>query len=302
MPTTSDPHIRPALRGVFTALVTPMNRDGSLDLGALDALVDAQLAGKIDGLVPCGTTGESVTLDAQEWQTVVGRVAKRVAGRVPVIAGTGSNNTAKVVENQKKALDLGASHALVVTPYYNKPTPEGLYRHYLAVAEAAPLPVILYNVPGRTGCDLKPETVARLASVPNIVGIKEAAGDLDRVTVLRRSVPNSFTVRTGDDPMACAWTLLGGDGVVSVASNTVPAEMVRMLHAALADDAATARASHNLLRDLFSVLFIESNPIPVKAFLALQNRIQEAYRLPLCELRPENREKLRAVMTAGGWL
>lgn len=291
-----------ALRGVFTALVTPMNRDGSVDFAALDALVDHQLAGGINGLVPCGTTGEAATMSNDEREKVIGAVVKRANGRVPVVAGTGTQGTATTIEAQQRAKDLGATHGLVVTPFYNKPTPEGLYRHYAKVADSVDLPVVIYNVPSRTGCDIKPDTVARLAKVPGIVGIKEATGDLDRVPALRASISTRFGVLSGDDATACAFTLMGGDGVISVASNVVPSEMVAMTIAARQGDAKTAREAHNRLRNLMAALFLESNPIPVKAAVAMQGRIQECYRLPLCEMQAGTRSALEGALRAGRWI
>jgi 4-hydroxy-tetrahydrodipicolinate synthase len=290
------------LRGVFTALVTPMNKDGSVDFGALDALVDAQLAGGIKGLVPCGTTGEATTLNGAERAQVVSRVAKRAGGRVPVVAGTGSNSTAETIEHQKRAKDAGATHALVVTPYYNKPTPEGLFRHYTAVAESTDLPIIVYNVPSRTGCDVKPDTLARLAGIPRVVGVKEATADLDRVTLIRRTAPQGFALMSGDDASCCPFVLLGGDGVISVSSNLLPAEMVAMITAALEGKLDKARAGHHALRDINLGLFVESNPIPIKAAMAMKGMLKEHYRLPLCEIQPDNRKKLEAVLKGGGWL
>ncbi|HET6344372.1 MAG TPA: 4-hydroxy-tetrahydrodipicolinate synthase [Myxococcota bacterium] len=290
------------LRGVLTALVTPMNQNGSIDWAALDALVDRQLAAGIDGLVPCGTTGESATLTPEERDGVIDRVVRRVAGRVPVVAGTGSNSTAATVENQRRAQTLGASHGLVVTPFYNKPTSEGLYRHYATVAEGADLPVVIYNVPGRTACDIKPETVAQLAKLPGIVGIKEATADLDRVTALRAGIATRFALLSGDDGTTCAFTLMGGDGVISVASNVVPEEMRAMVHAALEGRVEAARDGHARLRNLIHALFLESNPIPVKAAMAMRDGLQEAYRLPLCPMTAGARTALQGVLRAGGWI
>ena len=289
------------LQGTFTALVTPFNRDGSLDLPALDALVDSQMAAGINGLVPCGTTGEAATLSAQERDQLIARVAQRVSGRGAVIAGTGANGTAASIENQRRAKDVGATHGLVVTPYYNKPTQEGLYRHYCAIVEAVDLPLIIYNVPSRTACDIKPETVVRLAKVPRIVGIKEATGDLDRLAPIR-AANEHFALLSGDDATTCPFVLMGGDGVISVVSNVVPAEMVTLVQAARAGRSIEARQQHNRLRALIAALFIESNPIPVKAAMALQGHIQETYRLPLCEMRPENRPHLSDVLRAGRWI
>lgn len=291
-----------SLHGTFTAIVTPMNRDGSLDLGALDALVDAQLAAGISGLVPCGTTGETATLTEDEQNTVIGRVVKRVAGKVPVIAGAGSNATSITITNTKRVKDLGASHALIVAPYYNKPTQDGLVRHYSAVTDAVDIPVVAYNVPGRTASDIKPETVITLAKNPRIVAIKDATSDLDRVTVTGRTVRKDFTQLSGEDATCCAFTLMGGNGVVSVISNVVPAETVQMIAHAERGEVAQARAMHNRLRDIATALFWESNPIPAKAALAMMGRMQDTLRLPLVEMTETNRTKLRDVLKAGGWL
>lgn len=290
------------LRGVLTALVTPMNKDGSIDFGALDALVDQQLEAGIDGLVPCGTTGESVTLNSEERAKVITAVVKKAANKATVVAGAGANSTAVAIEHQKRAKDTGAHYALVVTPYYNRPTPEGLFRHYSALLEAVDLPIILYNVPNRTGCDMLPETVARLAKLRGIVAVKEASNDLDRVAALRDTTDPSFTILSGEDGTCCPFALLGGDGVISVASNVAPREMVMMIHAALAGQAVDARVRHHGLRTLFKALSIESNPIPVKAALTMMGIVQENYRLPLCELRPENREALALALKGGGWI
>ncbi len=291
----------PKLTGTFTALVTPMNQDGSLDLAALDQLVDQQLAHNVEGLVPCGTTGESPTLSAQERETVIGRVVKRVAGRVPVIAGTGANSTSAAIEQQKRARDTGATHTLVVTPYYNRPTPEGLYRHYAAICAAVELPIILYNVPSRTGCDMSPDTVARLSKLTGVVGIKEATGEIDRVAAIRDKTSTDFAILSGDDGTTCPFVLMGGDGVICVASNLVPTAMGDMVRAALAGNVATACAQHLRLRPLFRALALESNPIPIKAALATSGLVQEIYRLPLCEMSAEAKARLLAVLAAGGW-
>ncbi|MEZ4271609.1 MAG: 4-hydroxy-tetrahydrodipicolinate synthase [Myxococcota bacterium] len=297
---------RQNLGGTFTALVTPMNRDGSVDFGALDKLVDWQIDAGIEGLVPCGTTGESATMDAQERASVIERVIARAntraGNRVTVIAGAGSNDTRAAIEHQRRAKDVGASYSLVATPYYNKPTPEGLYRHYSALREAVDLPIVIYNVPGRTACDMKPATVSRLSSIDGIVAIKEATGDLDRVAAIRKSTPADFAILSGDDPSACALAFMGGDGVISVSSNVVPKQMSEMMRYALQGKVSEARAEHNRLRPLFEALFWESNPIPVKAALVLQKRLQENYRLPLCEMNAELRTKLAEVLKVGGWL
>ena len=279
-----------------------MNQDGSVDFGALEALVDWQLAEGVEGFVPCGTTGESATMTAQERQDVIARVVDRAAGRVPVIAGAGHNATAVAIEHQKRAADTGAAYALVATPYYNKPTPEGLYRHYSALLDAADIPIVLYNVPGRTGCDMTPPTVARLAELEGIVAIKEATADLDRVAAIRAVTAEDFALLSGDDGTACPFAMLGGDGVISVASNTVPKAMSEMMRAALGGEMAAAREQHGKLRSLFEALFWESNPIPVKASLVMMGKVQEHYRLPLCEMGAKARADLETLMRRDGWL
>jgi 4-hydroxy-tetrahydrodipicolinate synthase len=290
------------LKGAYTALVTPMNADGSVDYGALDALVEAQIKGGIDGLVPCGTTGESATMTGQERYDVIKHVVEKTNGRVPVVAGAGSNSTSVAIEHQKRAVDTGAQYALVVTPYYNKPTPEGLYRHYAALLEAADIPIILYNVPSRTACDMKPDTIARLAKLDGIAAVKEATADLDRVPVIKNSTPDDFILLSGDDGSTCPFVLAGGDGVISVTSNLLPELMVEMVHCAADGNAERAQAIHNQLREIISALFIESNPIPLKTALELQGRFTAHMRLPLCEMEAANRETLAEVMKKGGWL
>ncbi len=296
MTTAAAPH-RAALCGTMTALVTPFNNDGSLDLGALEALVDWQLEAGIEALVPCGTTGEACTLSDAERAQVIACVAKRAAGRVPIVAGTGSYSTQLTLHHQRQAQEAGATVGLVVTPYYNKPTPEGLYRHFSSIAEANSLPVVVYNVPSRTGCDLGPAVLLRLANHPNIVGIKEATGELDRVQAIRSGAPH-LALLSGDDGSACAFTLMGGDGVISVAANVAPVQVGQMIRFARAGNLTQARALHSQLRSLFEVLFLESNPIPVKAALAWQNRLGEHYRLPLCALSPEPKRRLHEVLNA----
>ena len=288
------------LQGVHTALVTPMNPDGSIHYAALDALIDAQLEAGIDGLVPCGTTGESATMNAQERYTVIKHVVDRVGGRVPVIAGTGANATSVAIEHQKRAQDTGARYSLVVTPYYNKPTPEGLYRHYSALLEAAELPILLYNVPSRTGCDMGPETVARLAELKGIIGIKEATADLSRVSAIKKVTPDDFIIVSGDDATCCPFVLQGGHGVISVSSNLIPGAMVEMIHAALEGDAQKAEGLRERLTTVFDILFIESNPIPVKTALELQGHFTAHMRLPLCEMGATNRAQLASTLRAAG--
>ena len=289
------------LSGTFTALVTPFNRDGTVDTGALDALVAQQLAAKIDGLVPCGTTGEAATLTADERDLVLSRVVQAVAGRIPVVAGTGSNSTAATILAQRRALDLGASHGLVVTPYYNRPTAEGLYAHYAAVAEATPLPLLAYNVPSRTGCDLTAAVWQRLASSPRIVGFKEASGDLTRLPALRAASADAALL-SGDDLTCAAFVLLGGDGVISVLSNLLPAAMVALVAAARAGALVPVRAAQARLAGLMADLFRTPNPVPIKAALALRGDIQEIYRLPLVPLPAAERAALADRLHTNGWL
>lgn len=289
------------LRGTFTALVTPFNADGSVDFGALDALVDFQRAGGISGLVPCGTTGEAATLTENERFAVISAVAKKAAN-LPIIAGTGTHNTAQSVDYHRKAADHGATHSLAVTPYYNKPTSSGLIAHYTAMADAAPLPLMLYNVPARTGCDMALEVVIELARHPNIVAVKEATGLMDRVTRLRRSVPEDFAILSGDDPTAALLGLLGGDGLVSVSSNFAPAEIGQLITAALDGAVSEVQRLQDMLLVLFDAFFIESNPIPVKAALAMKGLVHERYRLPLTPMAPANRETLAIILRENRWL
>ncbi len=284
------------LRGTFTAIVTPFNADGSVDFSALDAFVDWQIEQGVQGLVPCGTTGESATMSANERADVISRVVQRAAGRVLVIAGAGANSTADAIEHQKRAADTGAAYALVVTPYYNRPSSEGLYRHYAALLESVDIPIILYNVPGRTACDMLPPTVARIAKLPGIAAIKEATGDLSRVHAIRRATPKDFAILSGDDPTAAAFCWHGGDGVISVTSNVAPKAFSTMIQAALGEKVLEARTLHNDLSDLFTALFLEANPIPVKAGLTLMEKIQEHYRLPLCPMDVTLRSTLEQVL------
>ncbi len=298
--------MKKSLHGAMTALVTPMNKDGSIDFGSLDALVDWQLEQGIDGLVPCGTTGESATMTASERAEVITRVVKRAGDKVTVIAGAGSNDTAVAADHQKRAADTGAAYALVVTPYYNKPTAEGLYRHYNVLLDAANIPIILYNVPGRTACDMLPETVERLAKLEGVAGIKEATGDIDRVAALKSRVPDDFAILSGDDLSACAFTWMGGDGVISVSSNIVPKAMSEMIRFARDGNIAQSREIHLKLRPVFEALFWESNPIPVKAAVAMQDymkgKMEAHYRLPLCPMDADISRRLEELLRQDGWL
>ena len=290
------------IRGCGTALVTPFRKDESLDLEALRRLVQFQLRSGIDFLVPCGTTGETPTLEHAEYLGVVRTVVQEVAGKVPVIAGVGGNNTRKVIELASEVRGLGVGGILSVAPYYNKPTQEGLYQHFRAIAESTDLPVVVYNVPSRTSSNLEPATVARLAGIPNIVGIKEACGSIVQQMEVLAAVPPDFAVLSGDDAFTFPLMSLGGVGVISVISNEVPAEMTRLAHLMLEGKIAEARALHFRLWPLMQVNFIETNPIPVKAALAMMGLIGEVYRLPLVPLKAENRAKLENVLAAQGLL
>ena len=288
--------------GVYTALVTPF-RSGVVDEDAMRALVEDQIANGVDGLVPVGTTGESPTLSFEEHIRVIELVVQVTQKRVPVIAGAGANATREAIELSLAAKKVGADGLLQVTPYYNKPSQEGMFRHFKAIVEACPLPTMLYNVPGRTGCDLLPETVARLAAeVPEIVGIKEATGSVLRASQILARVPSSFVVMSGDDAAAFSLFGLGAKGVISVVSNVAPAEMAEMWDAAAAGNWERARALHFKLLPLSEGLFIESNPVPVKSALAMMGRIVDELRPPLYPLVGPNREKVRAFMAQVGLL
>lgn len=285
------------IEGTFTAIVTPFRADTTLDEAALRALIGAQLAGGIDGLVPCGTTGETPTLEHEEWERVIQITVEEVRGRVPVIAGTGSNATKKAVEQTRRARELGVDGALVVTPYYNKPGPAMLDAHYRAVAAEGGLPVVLYNVPGRTGCNLLPSTVAALAKVPNIVAVKEASGNLTQVQEILGLVdPSRFTVLSGDDGLALPMYALGAQGVISVASNVVPAEMKSLRTRYTAGDVTGAAAENARLFPLFQALFCEPNPVPCKMALSMMGRMTATVRAPLGPLQPKSIDAVRAAL------
>jgi 4-hydroxy-tetrahydrodipicolinate synthase len=288
------------LRGCGTALVTPFRKDGSLDLDALRRLIQFQLRAGTDFLVPCGTTGETPTLEHAEYLAIVRTVVQEVAGRVPVIAGVGGNNTGKVIDLAAKVRGLGVQGILSVAPYYNKPTQEGLYQHFQAVAESTNLPIIVYNVPARTSSNIEPPTVARLSKIPNIIGIKEASGSIVQQMEVLAAVPPGFRVLSGDDSFTFPLMALGGVGVISVTSNEIPGEMTRLAHLLLEGKLEAARQLHFSLLPLMQVNFIETNPIPVKAALAMMGMIEEVYRLPMVPMNPENRAKLEKVLAAQG--
>lgn len=282
--------------GAIVATVTPF-QNGRLDRKGLARLVEFQIRNGTDGIVPCGTTGESATLAYEEHEAVIDVVVEAADGRVPVIAGTGSNNTKEAIVLTRYAKKAGADAALVITPYYNKPTQEGLYRHFRAVAESADIPIILYNVPGRTGVNMAAETVARLAEIRNIVGVKEASGNLNQVCDIIRMTPKKFCVLSGDDALFFPMMALGAKGVISVASNVAPKDMADLYDAYAMGEISRAREIHYRLWPLFHVLFIETNPIPAKTGLAIMKRIREEFRLPLCPMSEANRKKLAAVLS-----
>ncbi|MCD6496982.1 MAG: 4-hydroxy-tetrahydrodipicolinate synthase [Deltaproteobacteria bacterium] len=283
------------LSGTITALVTPM-RDEKVDLDALKRLVRRQLDAGVDGLVPCGTTGEAATLSRTEYDSVIETVVTEVAGAVPVIAGTGTNSTNRVIETTKRTAALGATAALVVTPYYNKPTQEGLYQHYKKVADESGLPIVLYNVPGRTGCNLLPQTVARLADLPGIIAVKEASGSLDQLYDVVTGCGDKLDVLTGDDALAFPSICAGARGVVSVTSNVVPDRMSQMVQATLDGNMIKAREFHYQLLDLFRAMFFETNPIPVKTAMGLMGLMDPEIRLPLWMMSPQAKGRLEQVL------
>lgn len=291
------------LRGCGTALVTPFKQDGSVDEAALRDLVRWQVESGIDFLVPCGTTGETPTLSHEEWVCVVDLTIETAGGRVPIMAGATSNNTREAVEKTKEMSSRsGVDYILTATPYYNKPTQEGVYQHFKAIAEASTKPLILYNIAGRTGTNIETPTLLRLAQLPNIAGVKEASGNIGQIAEVCASVPEDFLVFSGDDGITLAVIGLGGVGIVSVVSNEIPAEMTRLTGAALNGKWDTARLLFRKYLPLMQANFIESNPGPAKAVLAMMGRIEEIYRLPLVPMKPENRARLATLVTDLGLL
>jgi len=288
--------------GTYTALVTPFTKNGAVDELRLRDLVEAQIAAGIDGLVPCGTTGESPTLSHEEHNHVIDLIVKFTAKRCKVIAGTGSNSTDEAVMMTRHAKDAGADASLQVAPYYNKPTQAGLYAHFRKIAEDGGLPIIIYNIPGRCGVDVNNETTTRLRrDLPGrVVGLKEATGNVDRVSQMRQLVDKDFSILSGDDSLTLPMMAVGAQGVISVASNVVPREVTDMVRAALNGDFATAGKLHAKLFPLFKDLFIETNPIPVKAALAMAGKIEETYRLPLVPMADNNKATLRKTLVALG--
>ena len=290
------------LTGCGTAIVTPFLADESIDEAALRRLIEHQIEGGVDFIVACGTTGESVTLSESEQTRLVALTVQAVAGRVPVVAGAGGYNTREVIEKIRRYEALGVEAILSVTPYYNKPTQEGLYLHFEAIAEASRLPIILYNVPGRTGCNLEPATVVRLAQHPRIVAIKEASGNISQIAELSALVDPEFAIFSGDDALILPVAALGGVGVISVASNLIPREVAELTRLSVSGQLTAARELNRRLTPVFKAMFIESNPIPVKAALAMNGLIEEIYRLPMCPLGEANRRRLEAVLQEAGIL
>jgi 4-hydroxy-tetrahydrodipicolinate synthase len=288
--------------GCGTALVTPFRRDLSLDEAALRKLVRRQIHAGINFLVPCGTTGENPTLTRAEHLRVVEITLEEAKGKVPVLAGAGGYNTQEVIELAREVERLGADGILSVTPYYNKPTQEGLYQHFKAIAEAVRLPIVVYSVQGRTGVNVEPATLARLAQISNIVGVKEASGNITQMANIIQQVPESFAVLSGDDAITLPLIALGGRGIISVASNEIPAEMTALAQLCLAGDFPGARALQRKYLPLMEVNFIESNPIPVKAAMGLMGLLDPVYRLPMCPPKPDNLARIEKVLDGAGLL
>ena len=283
-------------QGVFTAIVTPFNQDESINEDDLKKLMDFNIERGVSGIVPMGTTGESPTLNHDEHVRVIEIVCKHVGGRVPIIAGTGSNSTKEALFMTSRAKDLGADASLQVAPYYNKPTQEGFYRHFKKIADEVDLPLIIYNIPGRTGKNIETDTIVELAKHPNIVGVKEASGNLPQMMDVIHRTPEDFVVLSGDDNLTLPLMAAGGKGVISVASNIVPDRMSAMVKAGLDGDFEEMRKIHYELLPFFKVEFIETNPIPIKTALAMKGMIKEVFRLPMCEMSGENKKKLKTVL------
>ncbi len=284
--------------GVGTALVTPFTRSGDLDEQGVRRLGRRQIDGGVHFLVPCGTTGESPTMTDAERVRVVEILVDEARGQVPVLAGAGGYNTREVIALGEDMRRAGAAGLLSVTPYYNKPTQEGLYQHYRAIAESTPLPIIVYNVPGRTGVNVETSTLARLSEISNIVGVKEASGNITQMCDVCGALPEDFIVLSGDDAITLPLMAIGGRGIISVASNEIPGEMVRMVEAAERGDFTAARAVHNRILPLMQVNFVEANPIPVKTAMAAMGLLEETFRLPMCASKPESKAKILNVLKA----
>jgi 4-hydroxy-tetrahydrodipicolinate synthase len=288
--------MRTPFTGVGTALITPFTRSGALDEAGIRRLARRQVDAGIHFLVPCGTTGETPTLSDAERRRVVELVVDEAAGKVPVVAGAGGYDTKEVVHAAREMQKAGATGLLSVTPYYNKPTPEGLFLHFSAIADATPLPIILYNVPGRTGCNIDAATCAKLATIPNVVAVKEASGNIQQMVEICRAVPEEFLVLSGDDALTLPLMAVGGRGLISVASNEIPAEMVAMVEAAERGDYAAARTVHNRILPLMLGNFVESNPGPVKFAMASMGLCEEVFRLPMVSPRAASQQKILAIL------
>ena len=294
--------MRTPFTGVGTAIVTPFTADGALDESGVRRLARRQIDEGVHFLVPCGTTGESPTLSEEERTRIVQICVEEARGKVPVLAGAGGYDTREVIHTARQMERAGANGLLSVTPYYNKPTPDGLIQHYKAIAESTTLPIVLYNVPGRTGCNIDPATLVKLAAIPNIIGVKEASGNIQQMCEICRSVPPDFIVLSGDDAITLPLMSVGGRGVISVASNEAPRQMSQIVEAAERGDFAAARKLHAALLPLMLVNFVESNPIPVKAAMAAMGLLGEVYRLPMVAPRAESRAKIVAVLRETGLL
>ncbi|SIQ92503.1 4-hydroxy-tetrahydrodipicolinate synthase [Alkalispirochaeta americana] len=287
-------------KGVYTALITPFTAEGAIDEPALRRIVNAQIEAGVAGLVPVGTTGESPTVTHQENIRVIGIVIEEARGRVPVIAGTGSNSTAEAIEMTREAKKLGATATLQVAPYYNKPSQEGFYRHFTTIADTVDLPIMVYNIPGRTGKNIETDTLVRMANHPNIVAIKEASGSISQMMDVIARLPEDFAVLSGDDNLAFVLTSLGGQGVVSVASNLIPSRMVKLVDQTLQGEWAHAREAHYKLLPFFRALFLDTNPVPIKYMMHRAGFCENSYRLPMVPLSEENQRSIDALLTRYG--
>jgi len=284
------------LQGTITAIVTPFDANGAINEKSLRELVNFQIDNGVSGIVPCGTTGESPTLSYEEHNRVVNIAIQEARGRVPIIAGTGSNATDEAVALTQHAHESGADYSLQVAPYYNKPTQKGFYEHFMTIADAVAIPLIIYNIPGRTGKNIETDTLLRMAEHKNIVGVKEASGSIPQIMDVISQRPEGFTVLSGDDNITLPVIALGGDGVISVASNIAPKQVSEMVNDALKGNWSEARRQHYHLLPFFKALFLETNPIPIKTALAMKGMLQEVFRSPLCVMEPKNREQLKTVL------
>jgi 4-hydroxy-tetrahydrodipicolinate synthase len=292
--------MRQPFTGCGTALVTPFTRDGGVDEAAVSRLARRQIDGGVHFLVPCGTTGEVPTLTEEEQVRIVELVVAEARGKVPVLAGAGGYNTREVIHMGKRMRAAGADGLLSVTPYYNKPTPEGLVQHYRAIGDAVGLPIVVYNVPGRTGCNVDPATLLRLSEIPQVIGVKEASGNVTQMCEICASLPDDFIVLSGDDALTLPLMAVGGRGIISVASNEIPHEMGRMVELGERGDFAGAREQYRRIFDLLQINFVEANPIPVKYAMASMGLLEEVYRLPMVPPRPASKQKIDAVLHSLG--